>query len=356
MIALWLLACSGDTGDTGPDLGDPLDWALDDAGPFQVGFHASDLTYTDFAGHDRTIVFNLWYPTLDTEGDGTKYLDIWIDDDVLVGAAPAAPVHTDGYPVHAYSHGYQGFGGTSAFLMRHLASHGWVAVAPDHTHNTLADHEDPLPTAHYVHRPQDMTVVLDHLGADAGALLAGPVDLSRVALSGHSFGSYTTWSSGGATFDVDLITEACESGDWPEGGCTDAELAALTSDTLGDDRVVGLLPLAGDLRRSYFGDTGELSVHVPVVFMGGTEDGPEGQQAQWDAMGEIDFTWISLEGGCHQTFALGQCSTLDEEEGFRIVRTYGLAHSRLTVLGDTSVRGVLDGSEVVGDGVTVQVR
>lgn len=356
IVFLALAACAGgEPQDTGLDLGDPLDWAIDEPGPLDVGFHAESLDYTTALGETRTVVFNLWYPTLDPNDVGTRYLDIWEDADVHTDAAPAAPLHDGGYPVHVYSHGYQGFGGTSAFLMRHLASHGWVVVAPDHTNNTLTDHRDPLPTAHYVHRPQDISGVLDHLAASADTLLAGTPDVSRVVLSGHSFGAYTTWSAGGAAYDPDAVAERCGGGNLAGGDCTEAELAALTGGGLADPRVVGTLPMAGNLDRGWFGDSGERSVSGPVLMMAGSND-DVGQYAMWDALGDIDYTWVELEGGCHQSFALGQCSTLDVDEGFRIVRAYGLAFSRAVVLGDAGVAGILDGSETVGAAATVQVR
>ena len=40
--------------------------------------------------------------------------------------------------------------------MRYFASHGWIAIAPNHTNNLLADHVDPLPTEHFIHRSLDL--------------------------------------------------------------------------------------------------------------------------------------------------------------------------------------------------------
>ena len=63
-------------------------------------------------------------------------------------------------------------------------------------------------------------------------------------------------------------------------------------------------------------------------------------------MSELDFLWLSLEGGCHQTFALGQCSTLDVELGFSIVSSYTLAFARNKLLQDktTSIQDWLEGN------------
>ncbi len=60
---------------------------------------------------------------------------------VIVQLSPAEPTPTGAEPEHGagpltlvdpvqvYSHGDRGFPGTSHFLMRYFASHGWVSVA-----------------------------------------------------------------------------------------------------------------------------------------------------------------------------------------------------------------------------------
>ena len=87
-----------------------------------------------------------------------------------------------------------------------------------------------------------------------------------------------------------------------------------------------------------------------MLFFSGTEDSV-GQDNQFDQMGAIDFTWVELEGGCHQTFALGACDTLDTELGFQVVQSLALAFARITVLGDTSPRSaeLLSGEEMISE-------
>jgi predicted dienelactone hydrolase len=335
--------------DSGAPAVDPLAWDVAAPGPYGVGYRIWETSY-ELLGQTRTIQVQVWYPTDDTDGEDVVYTSGFPDPDAFLDASLADPVYDGGYPVMAYSHGWQGYGGSSAFLMRHHASHGWVVVAPDHTGNTLMDHRDPLPTSIYVARPSDITVSLDELDADAA--LGGRADTSRVVLSGHSFGAYTTWSALGATFEG--AETACDTGDVPEGSCTDDERAAFAAG-LRDPRVVATIPLAGNLDRRWFGATGELSVGGPVLFMGGTMD-DVGQVEQFDQMGDIDFTWVELEGGCHQTFGIGTCGSLDTQDGYDMVDTYALAFSRKNVLGDTSVDGILDGSVGVDERAVVRVR
>ena len=324
---------------------DPLSWPVDEPGPFSVGYRSVDITYAPGAGVDaRALRLNIWYPTDDESGLTATYTG-GTDPDSMENAELADAVYSGGYPVHVHSHGYLGFGATSAFLARYFASHGWVTVAPDHAQNTLIDHVDPLPVAHFFHRPMDVSAALDALPE----LIPG-ADISTVVLSGHSFGSYTTWAAGGTAYDLDSIAQKCATGEGIEDdGCTADEEAMFAAD-LSDPRVVSTIPMAGTIRRGWFGSDGELGMQGPIMFFGGTED-DVGQQDQFDQMGAVDFTWVELEGGCHQTFALGTCPTLDMDLGFHVVQSLSLAFARATVLDDSDPRGaaLISGEETISE-------
>ncbi len=325
-----------------------------EAGSYRVGLRILTVDYVSPAtGETRTIPVNVWYPTEDTSGGAGLYAEAFADDQVLVDATPAPSVHPNGYPVHVYSHGDQGFGGTSAFVMRHFASHGWVAVAPDHVNNTLFDNVEPRPVAHYVHRPLDITHSLNTL--EAAAFLPSPADTARTLMSGHSFGCYTTWGIMGATYAQDRIDARCaaEGDDEPCPG-TVRESFRLP---LGDPRVVAAIPMAGGYRDRWYGDDGYRAVRGPMMFLSGSAD-EVGQAAQWERLTGIDFTWIDLEGGCHQSFALSVCETLEPALGQSLVDTYALAFGRRHILGDgdPQVAGILDGSVSLSARVSLRQR
>jgi predicted dienelactone hydrolase len=321
-----------------------------------------DWTY-DPASEDgpRTIPVHVWYPTEATSGDPVLHLDIFEDAEALGNAPAAPPAHADGYPVFAHSHGFQGYGGTSAFLMAHLATHGFVAVAPDHVDNLLTDHSDPLPTAHYIHRPQDIQQSLDALEQGAFAevgLEAGAADTSRVVMSGHSFGVYTTWMTSGATIQPELLAEACSGGPgFKTGTCTPAEEAAFLDGSLDEPRIVGSIPMAGGFRRELLGTEGPSTVHGPWLLLTGSND-DVGAADGFATTSGMDLRWAELEGGCHQTFALGLCDTLDPALGYELVETLSLAFVRAVLLDDQSeeTTGILDGSTSISDAVTIQHR
>lgn len=324
---------------------------LTEPGPFNVGYRVFDWSYqAPWHAEPRVIPINVWYPTEDPlVGQGTFYIDTFPDRNVIVDASLAASVFGDSYPVHLHSHGSQGFGGTSAFMMRHFASHGWVAVAPDHVGNLLNDDIEPRPVATYLNRPRDLSEALDAVaGLSDGDPLAGVLDTDRVLLSGHSFGVYTVWAAIGADFDDALIADWCDT-----QGCTDEEEAGFLAN-LGDPRIVAAVGMAGTYRASFFGDAGHATVTAPFFAMTGSEDGPEGARQQYDERTGIDLRWIELEGGCHQSFALGGCATLANQRGFDVLDAYTLAFGREWVLGDTStgVEAILTGEFVVDDEIT----
>ncbi|WP_157069085.1 alpha/beta hydrolase family protein [Sandaracinus amylolyticus] len=336
--------------DAGPvEVGDPLTWALDEAGPFRVGYQRFEHTYRpDGLDADRTIAVHVWYPTLDTSGAPAMYGGLVRDRDVLTDATPAEPAHASGrYPVHVYSHGHRGFAGVSAFLHRRLASHGWITIAPDHTGNTLLDNVDPRPVALYYLRSLDVRAAVDAFVARDEL----DADTDHLLLSGHSFGTHTAWASAGATFDVDRIeSESCTT----ETPCTEEQLDVFRAGVR-DPRIVAAVPMAGIVSSDWFGETGHTTVSIPLLAMTGSADANtmSGAEVQFERASALaDFTWIDVEGACHEFFGLGCDDPAGEQE--RVVATYVLALGRRHVLGDQSVTAVLEGTSAVSDRVTLR--
>jgi len=344
-----VIGCGGE--EPPPPLPEPA--ALHEMGPYAVGYRTLSIDYEpEGQGVTRTIAINVWYPSSDTEGRRVTYAGLFIDHDSWMDATPAPPADAAGYPVHLHSHGHRGFGGTSAFLMRHYASHGWVAIAPDHTGNTFGDFTEPNPTNLYFLRSMDASASLDALEAlPETDPLAGLVRTDAVVMSGHSFGVTTAWGSVGAAYDVAGIQARCDAG---ELACTDEEIAAFSAG-VHDPRVVAAIGMAGALRSQWYGDTGFASVSVPFFAMSGSLD-DVGADAQFAQVMGLDLTWIDIEGGCHQAFALGSCDEITDDVAYPIVNEYALAFGRRHVLGDDdpSVLSALDGSREVSPLVTFQ--
>ncbi len=361
-LALLLLASTPPCAKAKPHIGNcgvsaTADADISEAGPFNVGYESFPITYQPTAeASPRTITVNVWYPTHDTEGTPATYIGIFPDADSWVHASLAPPLSSCGYPTIEFSHGDVAWGGSSAYMMRHFASHGWVGIAPDHTGNTFADdaNQAPHPTSLYLERSFDLMQSLDaveHLPLSDP--LSGKVALDHVLLVGHSYGTFDVWSMAGGTFDMPKIEMSCPS---QVGVCTPAEDAVFAAG-LRDPRIVAGIPEAGTIERSWFGPSGETGVHIPLLQMTGG-DNDVGQYTNWPTLQITNISWIDIAGGCHETFNTGACQTLDADTGYKIVRTYQLAFARYHVLGDRSplVTGIVQGTTQVSDLVTFQSK
>jgi predicted dienelactone hydrolase len=110
------------------------------------------------------------------------------------------------YPLVLFSHGLGGCKTQSTYLMRALAQHGMLVVAPDHKDKgdycpertpTLAEIEMNLHGPHE-DRMDDLEKLRAALPTEP-ALSAWPIDPARVVLIGHSLGGHTVLGLAGAS-------------------------------------------------------------------------------------------------------------------------------------------------------------
>lgn len=122
-------------------------------------------------------------------------LDPSVNPPFVTDAFRDVPSATDGpYPLVLFSHGFAGFRLTSTFLTTHLASWGFVVIAPEYLERGLTSVlGDPVAS------PRSDTVVADEAitaaataSATGGDLLEGVVDSSAVFPIGHSAGGGTS--------------------------------------------------------------------------------------------------------------------------------------------------------------------
>ncbi len=363
-----LLACA-DPLDTGnAPVFDPLA-AATAPGAYAVGHVEIDVAYDDPEGLPRTLRTAVWYPASEAAGAYATYLYGTITSEVARESAPPA---TGPFPLVVFSHGHQAFAEVSSFLMEHLASHGFVVVAPDHTNNTTFDGSDRSTTI-YLQRPFDLTAVVDAVEAggagdlDTGSLL--PSTTGDVVAMGHSFGGYTVFASAGTAYDVEGIDAACIAG---EGGsvCTDwsNDWSQRFAAGAADERLVGILPMApGDY---WLFDGGLAGLAVPALLMTGAED-PERDAdgaSYWAALsppvaevnaacGGCDHGWVDVATAGHNAFtdfsgSLDDGGTIDPATGWNIVNAYALAFAA-SVTGDDRYAPLLDGSTTVHELATL---
>lgn len=108
------------------------------------------------------------------------------------------PVSSKGpFPVVLFSHGYGGYPEQSSFLTDHLATWGFVVVAPDHRSRDLRAVVSGKPdkSQNDVTDLRQALALVKTMNRGRGDLLSGKLDLTRVASLGHSAG-------GGAAINV----------------------------------------------------------------------------------------------------------------------------------------------------------
>lgn len=168
-------------------------------GPYAVGHRT--ITVTDDNRPGRSFPADVWYPADPAATSGATPAEysflpgLGYTSDVSFTDAPAA----DGeFPLLVYSHGGGGFRWVATYYTEFMASKGYVVIAPDHPGSTALDQLSgrgvEAPTNAY-ERPGDITATIDAaLAADADAAdgLAGRINDELIALSGHSWGGYTS--------------------------------------------------------------------------------------------------------------------------------------------------------------------
>ncbi len=335
---------SGDDDDTTPA---DLTAFLTERGSYSVGFRESEVIYPDEVdGGDRRLRLCLWYPSDAISGEDLSYWDLFPAEGVWRDAHPAVGP----FPVALFSHGDRGFAENSGFLMAHLASHGFLVVAPDHTTNTLFDYQDRT-TSIYAQRPRDITAVLDHLESlPQGDPLEG-MPGEPAALIGHSFGGYTTHAVAGAAYAMGDLVPACEEGTGPSGFCStlDDTLEAVFDAGFRDKRIASAVSMApGDL--DLFAVSGLTEIPIPLLLLGGTLDGNAAAWPDfWAGLERSGNLFVEVTGGGHNTFT-DFSGSIDEgegliepQQGFRITDAFVLAFL-LNHRGDPVGEPLLSGS------------
>lgn len=163
-------------------------------GPHPVGVTLLELQ--DPANPGRCLPTDVWYPA---EPEG---FDGFVEADHPIGAphaarAGATPARLDAAcPAVVFSHGNSGFRRQSTFLTTHLASWGFLVVAPDHAGNTFFEmlHVGDEDERIRIHKQARRNRPVDLAAAIAALLADGPwpaVDPTRIGALGHSYGGWS---------------------------------------------------------------------------------------------------------------------------------------------------------------------
>lgn len=262
-------------------------------GTFPVGLR--DLT----TGGEKPLEIRVWYPALEENHlEETMYrYEIKMGaplGKVTIATYPgqameeaAYDLSSGPYPLVILSPGFSFGASTYAWLAEHLASYGFVVIAPEH--QEILDPANDLWQA-AIHRPQDILSVLAFVEAqvETGGTFEGLIASERVAVLGHSYGGYTALAAAGARINTPAFKAHCEeatASEHPAAWLCDqlvphldemANLAGMDTTPEGlwpawtDSRVGAIVSLAGD--AFFFGQEGLAEINIPVMAIGGTAD------------------------------------------------------------------------------------
>ena len=271
--------------------------ALLEDGPYAVGVATIEVVDDT---RDRPLTVEVWFPVTN---DGSlpahqyTFLPGTYYESPTALTADAAMLDTEGgpYPLVMYSHGSGGLRYIHSSYTEAIASHGYIVMAPDHTGNTavedISGSSDPVEVV-AANRPLDISAVID-AATDPTHPTAGPfaahIDADSIAVTGHSFGGYTSYAlAGGVTVG-------------------DQDIPA-------DERVDALIALAPAVGEALLTDDRITAIEIPSMVIAGTDDkttpiDPNVDRV-WDLSPAMPHYRVELEAAEHQTFT-NVCQYLD---------------------------------------------
>ncbi|MEA3366253.1 MAG: alpha/beta hydrolase, partial [Candidatus Hydrogenedentes bacterium] len=218
--------------------------APDAQGPYPVGVTTvllTDHSRTCIAtGGPRSLLTEIWYPATDDTAKlpPGNLMDYFrgADPQVIAGLMKAAfgadmleaaktfktisvrdaRIRDGKFPLLLFSHGNGGMRSQGVFWCEHMASHGYIVAAPDHTGNSgvtvlggeLVVFNAELRKPSGEERPKDIRFLIDAFtGMNKGddSRFYERVDLEHIGVAGHSYGGYTATRVADADPRVDAI-------------------------------------------------------------------------------------------------------------------------------------------------------
>ena len=316
-------------------------------GPWAVGHR--QLAAVDASRADRPLPLEVWYPVdaADAHGTTTFYALLGPIGITSTLALEGVPVSGAGRrPLVVFSHGSGGLAIQSIKLMEHLASHGFVVVAPNHTGNTQADGQAgtavPLAQA-LLDRSPDVSFVIDEMtrhDADPLDPFSSRIDAQNVGVAGHSLGGFTAvaMASGYGAIPPDPRVRAIMPIAPASSYITQAELAGITIPTL---LMTGTLDglLAQQIRIFGLIHSGPFRYRVDVI--GATHTHFANICDIANALISVGFTenlWPAIGAGAlvgpYHATCVPPAFSIDEAT--RIQNLYAAAFFRRHLLADTS--------------------
>jgi len=171
---------------------------------------------------DRKLTVEVWYPSsVNNESAPTSYNDVTrtgIPFSIQAQAYRNSPVINakEKFPLVVLSHGYTGYRTLMFYIGEHLASHGYIVAAIDHTDSTNAEVDiknNPFGgfVSTLLNRSRDQQFVLESL-TSTNTFIGKAIDSERAGLIGYSMGGFGAVNTLGGCYNFTPETTAAFTG------------------------------------------------------------------------------------------------------------------------------------------------
>ncbi len=189
-------------------------------------------------------------------------------------------------PVIVISHGLGLDSSNFRYLAKHLASHGFAVVVPNHPHLFFNNRNNrKIEEANeFINRPLDIKYILDKLEKtnQSDGEFKGKLNLQQVGIFGQSFGGYTALALAGAKINFQQLQKDCQPDELQDTWnmslllqCRALELQNQATQqeniNLRDQRIKAAIAV-NPITSSIFGESGLNQMQTPVMFIGSSED------------------------------------------------------------------------------------
>lgn len=242
------------------------------------------LDASDFVSlKDRPLTLEVWYPSSGSNSKLASYEDVVRGGKAfsLLGAAYRdAPVaeSTETFPLIVLSHGYTGYRSIMFYLGEHLASHGYVVAAIDHTDSRNKDIDfTKNPGAGFMstllNRARDQQFVLEHFAA-SNSNVSKRTNTDKASVIGYSMGGYGAVNTVGGCYE---FTDKVLSGFGVPAAVIPAMLTAFNTCAAGrneaDPRWKAMMAFAPWGGEPNIHKAESLAkINVPTLYVGGEKD------------------------------------------------------------------------------------
>ncbi|MBA6340420.1 dienelactone hydrolase family protein [Colwellia sp. MB02u-10] len=296
-------------------------------GKFKVGVKTIEIVNPDQfdaatqTTKDRKLVVEVWYPSNTTstsiktsyENETRTGIEFSLQANAYRDAVVLSPNDDTKFPLVVISHGYTGYSTIMFYLAEHLASHGYIVAAIDHTDSTNADVDFNInPVSGFfstlLNRSRDQQFTLNYL-TKMTHFASAAIDNNKAGLVGYSMGGFGAINTIGACYNFTPATASAFTGlKDPEqvqkvmsllNSCAGGQYKNASVDHKWQ-AVVAMAPWGG--QHNLFKQEAMAKMNTPILYVGGSLDdisGYDGIKSLYEKTGSKDKYLLTYQNARH---------------------------------------------------------